>query len=169
MQHASHQEGGSGEVSHAPAVSSLFPAADVANTSPSDQGVFPSLAGIPVGQPDAPPTGGAASPIKAGRLRPQQAGPPLSSPAPHPASSTSRYPGGSPASSPSHAHISRLSPPPPSPSPTPPADPHLDPGTLQGLMHMCMEPKLPARRFHAEEITQVRADVWGVQVWKLHS
>ena len=160
VQLASHQ-GGSGEGSHAPAISSstpLFPATDGAHTSPSDQGRLPPLTGILTGLP----TGGGASPIKTGRARPQQTGPPLSSPSPLPARSNYHYPGVSPASSPSHAYISRLSPPPPSPSPTPPADPHLDPGTLQGLMHMCMEPKLPARRFHAEEITQVWADVWGL-------
>ena len=39
-------------------------------------------------------------------------------------------------------------------SPRPPADPQLDPGTLEGLMHM-LGPKLLTRRFHAEEITQV--------------
>ena len=164
VQLASHQ-GGCGEDSHAPAISSsaqLFPATDTTNTSPKDQGELPPLDGFPTGLPDALPTGGGASPIKTGRARPQQTGPPLSSPAPLPARSNSHYPGDSPAFSPSHAHISRLSPPPPSPSPTPPADPHLDPGTLQGLMHMCMEPKLPARRVHAEEITQVWTDVWGL-------
>lgn len=164
MQRASHQ--GDGEaVGHASAACGpfpSFPAADAYYTLPPDEAALRPLEGKSIGQPDGPTTWGGASPSKAVRSCPQQGGgPPLSSPAPLPACSRSRYLGSSPAPSPSHhAPVSsRSPPPPPSPSPPPPADPHLDPGTLQGLMQM-LEPKLPARRFHAEDITQV----WDLNV-----